>query len=367
MISIYLLITILFAFTAAAVALYNLVTRPVLEFRRRTSMHSKPLVSVLIPARNEAHNIERVLYTVTQQTYRNIEIIVLDDHSEDRTREIANSIAHVEPRLRVTGGKQLPGGWTGKNWACHQLSREAKGEILLFIDADVQLAPEAISSAVVQMSGHRLSMLSVFPTQIMQSFGERLVVPLMNWLLLSFLPLRLVADSPNPKFVAANGQFILMQRDIYHSIGGHDAVKDKVVEDMEIARTLKRNGNRIMTLLGGDLVSCKMYNGAKDAATGFTKNFYAGFDIPKSLFMLMLFGLLIVYLGPFIALIENVLFVYPILFIVLNRLFISIASQQSPLYNIILHPVHMLIMTIIGIRSVETFAQGQILWKGRRI
>ncbi len=367
MIYIFLIFTLLISLIAASVSLYNLVTRPVLQYIPRTGTTHKPLVSVLIPARNEAKSIERLLYTITQQTYRKIEIIVLDDHSEDRTAAIATSVAHVEPRMRVIIGKQLPEGWTGKNWACHQLAQEAAGDILLFIDADVQLSPEAISSAVTCLEENRLAMLSIFPTQIMQSFGERLVVPLMNWLLLSSLPLRLVYSSSHPKFVAANGQFILIRNDIYTEIGGHEVVSDKIVEDMEIARILKRSKKRIMTLLGGELLSCRMYSGAEEAANGFTKNFYPGFNTSKRVFIATLLALLAVFLGPFIAIFENELFMYPVLVILLNRLFISIVSKQSPLYNILLHPLHMLIMIIIGIRSVEAYSKGQITWKGRRL
>ncbi len=365
MISILLIFTLALSFLSTAVAFYNLITKPVLRYRPRSE--NKPLVSVLIPARNEEKIIERMLYTIMQQTYRNIEIIVLDDQSEDRTGKIAEYVAHIEPRLRVLTGKKLPDGWTGKNWACHQLSRDARGELLLFIDADVKLAPEAISCAVAQMNEKQSSMLSVFPTQIMQSFGERLVVPLMNWLLLSFLPLRLVAGSSHPKFVAANGQFILINRIEYKTIGGHKAVRDKIVEDMEIARSLKRSGSRIMTLLGGELVSCRMYTGLTDAASGFTKNFYAGFNTSKISFILMLFILLSVFLGPFIAVIEEELFVYPIILILLNRFFISTGSKQSSFYNILLHPVQMLLMAIIGVRSVEAYTKRQLTWKGRRL
>jgi cellulose synthase/poly-beta-1,6-N-acetylglucosamine synthase-like glycosyltransferase len=367
MIYIYFIITLIFSFITALVSLYNLVTRPVLQYRSRNTTDTKPLVSVLIPARNEEKIIERMLYTIMQQTYRNLEIIVLDDHSEDRTHKLAESVANIERRLRVITGKELPAGWTGKNWACHQLSLHAKGEILLFVDADVQLAPEAVSTAVTYMHNDRLSMLSLFSTQIMKSFGERLVVPLMNWLLLAFLPLRLVAGSPNPKFVAANGQFIMIRKDIYDTIGGHETVKDRVVEDMEIARTLKRNGKRVMTLLGGELVSCRMYTDVGDAVRGFTKNFYAGFNTSKILFITMLFVFAAVFLGPFIAIVEYGFFIYPVIFIVLSRLCISIVSQQSVLYNILLHPVHMLIMVIIGIRSVEAYSKKQIVWKGRRL
>jgi glycosyltransferase involved in cell wall biosynthesis len=361
------IITLTLSLVSVSVALYNLITKPVLLYLPRSGISTKPLVSVLIPARNEAEVIKRILYSITQQTYRNIEIIVLDDHSEDRTFAVATSVANTEPRMRILRGKDLPDGWTGKNWACFQLAKEAQGDMMLFIDADVELAPEAISSAVVHMELNRVDMLSVFPTQIMNSFGERLVVPLMNWILISFLPLRLVYESPNPKFAAANGQFILIRCDAYFHIGGHEAIREKIVEDMEIARALKRSGMRIITLLGGDLVACRMYAGAEEAVGGFTKNFYPGFNTSGAVFIPLLIVLCSVFLAPFIAIIEYGIFIYPVIAVLLNRILVSIASNQSPLYNIILHPFHMIIMVIIGIRSVEAYTKGKIVWKGRRL
>ncbi len=361
--SIILFITL----TTAAVGIYNLVTRPVLEYRPRTDIITKPRLSILIPARNEEKTIGRLLRTIGQQTYRNIEIIVLDDHSEDRTAEIVRSAANTEPRLRLIDGKPLPKGWTGKNWACHQLALQAKGDLLLFIDADVELVPEAISSAVATIENSTVAMLSVFPTQLMESFGERLVVPLMNWILLSFLPLRLVSNSQHTRFVAANGQFILIWKDTYQEVGGHAAMKDKIVEDMEIARALKKSGHRILTLLGGDMIACRMYSGVTESVNGFTKNFYAGFNTSPIGFILVLLLMTIVFLGPFIAVIEYPLFVYPIVLILLNRLSISVLSRQSIIYNIILHPIQILFMAIIGFLSVEAYTSNQILWKGRRL
>jgi len=364
---IFLGITICFTSIAAIISIYNLLTRPVLEYVPHTNNLGKPILSVLIPARNEQNSIGRTLQTITQQTYRNIEIIVLDDHSDDRTGQIVNSIANTEPRLRLIQGKPLPSGWIGKNWACHQLAKEANGEILLFIDADVQLAPEAIASALRHLENNNADALSVFPTQILQSLGERLIVPLMNWLLLSFLPLHLVFRSSNPKFIAANGQFMLIRENLYSGIGGHAAVKDKIVEDMEIARLIKNSGKKIITLLGGELISCHMYTGLNDSMNGFTKNFYAGFNIHRYSFIALVSILFIVFLGPLILVLEELLYIYPILIIFINRLSVSLISRQSPTYNILLHPIQMLLMMIIGIRSVEAYTTNKIQWKGRQV
>lgn len=358
---------LLFTLTAASVATYNFITNPVLRRRSPLGQPAKQFVSVLIPARNESENIERILNSVIQQTHRELEIIVLDDNSEDDTYKIASSLATRDSRLRTISGSVLPKGWTGKNWACYQLATAANGDLFLFIDADVQLAPEAVSSAVTLMHERNLAMLSIFPTQIMNSLGERLVVPLMNWLLLSFLPLRFVADSTNPKFVAANGQFICIRRDVYEEVGGHQAVKDKIVEDMELARRLKRSNHKIMTLLGGELLSCRMYRNVTDAMNGFTKNFYPGFAMPKLFFVSMVLMLGFAFVGPWVAAMKETVYLIPVGIVIFNRFLISLVSRQSVLYNVVLHPLQMIFLVIIGLKSVKAASKGEITWKGRRV
>jgi glycosyltransferase involved in cell wall biosynthesis len=352
--------------TASVIAAYNYFSDTLFVFRQ-DPLSDPPLISVLIPARNEEGNIGPCIHAVLSQTYRRIEVLVLNDHSEDGTAAVAESITLLDDRVRLIRGKELPGGWGGKNWACHQLSEEARGDILLFIDADVRLAPEAVSSAVRYLQGSDLAMLSVFPTQKIRSFGEWLIVPLMNWLLLSFLPLRKVFTSDNRSFVAANGQFICFGKEAYRNFGGHAAVKDTVVEDMEIARLLKRSGQRIMTLLGGNLVSCRMYNGFRDAIGGFSKNFYPGFNMSAPAFICMTTLLFFAFTAPYVLLCLHGYFLYLIILISSGRFFIALASRQNPLLNIVLHPIQMLFMYVIGLRSVFASRKGKLIWKGRRI
>jgi glycosyltransferase involved in cell wall biosynthesis len=352
--------------TASVIAAYNYFSDTRFSYRAEV-VAEPPLVSVLIPARNEEKNIGPCIHAVLAQTHRRIEVLVLNDHSEDATAAIVESITLLDNRVRLIRGKDLPEGWGGKNWACHQLSEEAKGNVLLFIDADVRLAPEAVSSAVRYLRGYDLAMLSVFPTQKIKSFGEWLVVPLMNWLLLSFLPLRKVYTSDNRSFVAANGQFICFGKEAYRYFGGHAAVKDTVVEDMEIARLVKRSGRRIMTLLGGDLVSCRMYAGFRDAIGGFSKNFYPGFNMSAPVFLSMITVLFIAFTVPYLLLYLHGYFLYLIILVSSGRLFVALASRQNPLLNIVFHPIQMIFMYVIGLRSVFALRKGKLTWKGRRI
>jgi glycosyltransferase involved in cell wall biosynthesis len=349
------------------VCLYNFFTAPVIRRKTGQIVTDRPLVSVLIPARNEESNITNCLTSIIAQTYGALEIIVLDDDSEDRTAEIVGSLRKVDERISLINGKPLPEGWVGKNWACNQLAEHAGGTYLLFIDADVRLRPEALAHTVALLKRKKVSMVSVFPTQRMNTFGTWLIVPLMNWLLLSFLPLRFVFSSAHPAFVAANGQFILIERIIYNDIGGHAIVRNKIVEDMEIARTLKERGHRILTALGGRYIFCTMYDGFKDSFTGFSKNFFPGFNINASVFLLMCWVIGIILLAPFIFPAFGFPGIVPIIFVLAGRVLISIRSGQNPLFNIILHPIQMILMILLGINSVSIHKRKRVQWKDRII
>jgi chlorobactene glucosyltransferase len=346
------------------ISIYNLFTAPVLKKVSHPS-DNRNFVSVLIPARNEEKNIEKCLKGVLAQNYQNKEIIVLDDNSTDYTYRLASAFS--TSNVKVLKGKELPTDWFGKNWACHQLAQEAKGEYLLFVDADVELTPEVISSAVYELEKSNATLLSIFPTQIIKSFGEYLIVPLMNWLLLTFLPLRFVYSCSSKAFVAANGQFMLWKKDDYFKIGGHEKVKNKVVEDMELARLTKQNKLKIKTMLGGKLVFCRMYESFNQAYNGFTKNFFAGFLLPPFSFLVIIMFLLIAFVLPFLFLMPPVYSFILIALILITRISVSIVSNQNLFINVLLHPVQMLFMFWIGIISVFKFKTNQLVWKQRKL
>ncbi|NWF90367.1 MAG: glycosyltransferase [Ignavibacteriaceae bacterium] len=324
------------------------------------------LISVLIPARNEEKNINSCLNFILAQDYKNIEVLVLDDQSTDQTKEIVNSFCKKHKNTFYLEGESLPPNWTGKNWACHQLSLKAKGKYLLFVDADVELALNAISSAVKIMLSTKTKMLSVFPTQRIISFGERLIVPLMNWLLLSFLPLRKVFSSNNKSFIAANGQFMLWDKETYFSIGGHKQVADAVVEDMELAKKAKQH-NKIITLLGGNIIFCRMYNSFLDAFKGFSKNFYPGFKLNPLIFIGLILFLFFLFTVSSVFAFTDSNFLIVVMLIVINRILISQMSHQNPFLNVFLHPIQMILMLLIGINSVASTKLGYAKWKGRRL
>ncbi len=346
------------------IVLYNYFTAPRFK-KQKVELSQVPLVSVLIPARNEEENITNCIESVLNQDYKNIEIIVCDDKSTDNTEQKVLELNN--PKIKLIKGKELPFGWLGKNWACHQLSKHASGEYILFIDADVRLEKNAVSFVINEVLKKDCKMLSCFSTQIINSFGEWLVVPLVNWLLLTFLPLKKVFSSKNENFVAANGQFVLFEMKKYFEIGGHEAVKNNVVEDMEFARILKSKGEKIITLLGNYVVNCRMYDSFADGLKGFSKNFYPGFKTNPSVFLILLITLFTLFVSPFILVFQNYFYLIHVFIIILIRMFISRMSNQNISFNVLLHPLQMIAMFFIGINSIYTTTTKKAEWKGRKI
>ncbi len=351
------------------IIVYNYFTAPVLR-KTTTKMANDHKISILIPARNEENNIGKCLDSIIEQDYNNFEVIVLDDESTDNTAEIVKSYKENNSNIKCINGKPLPLGWMGKNWACYQLSEAANGDFFLFIDADVKLKKESLTSSIKLIKEKNISMLSIFPSQIIVSWGEWLIVPLMNWLLLSFLPLNLVHASRNESFTAANGQFILIDRKVYNLIGKHKRVADRIVEDMELARAVKSAGFKIKTALGGELVYCRMYNSFSEAFNGFSKNFYAGFNSLPILFILMIITFLLLFTLPYILFFGlpgyQLQYLLIIIIISFGRVLISLKSHQNYKRNIILHPVQMVMMFVVGFKSLIINKQGRLIWKGRK-
>lgn len=345
------------------ISFINLISAPRLTLKQNFSMRQE-LVSILIPARNEEKNITDCINKCLDQSYPNKEIIVLNDNSTDSTKELLQKFSN---HIKIIDGAELPEGWLGKNWACHQLSLQAKGKYFLFIDADVRLNEKAVEAAINEINLSETGMLSVFPTQQIKSFSEWLIVPLMNWLLLGLLPLALVYKSKHKSFVAANGQFMLWRKDTYHSIGGHSAVKAKIVEDMEFARLCKLNGIKIKTLLGNELVFCRMYSNLGEAMNGFSKNFFPGFNINSFSFLIFVLLISIASVYPFFAWNNFANSSILLIEVVLSRIFISLISKQNILINIFLHPVQMIFVLVVGFISVYKTHNKKLEWKERKI
>ncbi len=356
-----------FILPVVVISLYNFLKGPYLEELPPGGDIPEPEVSILVPARDEENNITRCLDNIFGLEYRNKEVIVYDDESSDLTPELLEKYARRRPELKVIRGGAKPEGWTGKSWACHKLHQAAAGEIFVFVDADVLLYPLSVSRAVNFLAKSDVSLLSCFPSQQMRTLGEWLVVPLMNWILLSLLPLRQVYESGLPSVAAANGQFMVFKRHDYTSGGGHQAVKNRPVEDVAMASLFKSKGMRVMTLLSRKEISCRMYHGLRQSVQGFSKNFFPGFNMPACLFLCFLAVLFAGFFMPLILVFLSASFLLEIFLIGISRFFVSLSSGQNALVNIALHPGQMICLVFTGIRSLYVTLSGNIRWKGRRL
>ncbi|HUG34370.1 MAG TPA: glycosyltransferase [Anaerolineales bacterium] len=248
-----------------------------------------PLISVCIPARDEERNIRACVESVLRQDYPNYEVIVLDDRSTDTTPEILRGFTSQNDKLHIIHGSDLPPGWAGKPHALHQASAAARGEWLCFVDADTFLAPEALSACHAKAIEMHADMFTIMTFQIIGSFWEKTIMPLvMTALSVGFSP-RKVNDQ-NRRDAIANGQFILIKRSAYEAIGGHASVKDQIVEDKAIAEQVKWSGYRLIVADGTHVARTRMYTSLPEIWEGWTKNIYLGLRDQPALLWLGVFG-----------------------------------------------------------------------------
>ncbi len=336
----------------------------------------QPLVSVLVPARNEAKNIGRCLRSLLKQDYPNMEILVLDDNSEDGTGQIIGSIAKKDPRVRLLAGRPLKKGWLGKNYACHQLSKYAKGEYFIFTDADTLHFTNSISSAVFSLTANGLDALSVYPKQIMVTIHERMVVSFINFAILCLMPLVLIKRSKSPLFCTAIGQFILFKKEVYRNIGGHESIASEILDDIHISKQVKRGGYKFMIFDGSNNIYCRMYSNFSEVVKGFSKFIFAAFNYNIYTLGVVISFISVIFLLPFILLPLG-FFIFEWSVLILNLLFIQIAlifiiritlsfRFKARILDVLLHPFSMIYIILIAANSVfhTKFGHG-VYWKGR--
>jgi chlorobactene glucosyltransferase len=248
-----------------------------------------PLISICIPARNEENNIRNCVESALGQDYPNIEVIVLDDRSTDSTLIQLREIASYDSRLLTINGSELPEGWAGKPHALFQASAAAHGEWLCFVDADTFLASQAISSCYAKAIETKADLFTTMNEQILGSFWEKVVMPLvMTALSVGFSPRKV--NDPNNRDAIANGQFIMIRRTVYDAIGGHENVKDQIVEDKAISEQVKWNGYRLVVADGTKVIRTRMYTSLPSMWEGWTKNIYLGLSDHPAMLMLGAFG-----------------------------------------------------------------------------
>lgn len=237
---------------------------------------ASPLVSVLIPARNEAQRIGTCLAGLATHHYRRFEVIVVDDHSTDATAAVVGDYAPQLPTLAVVTSAALPAGWAGKCWACWQASAQARGEWLLFLDADVQPLAGLIGALVAYAERSGADAITLMPLLRMGSIAERLLLPAFQTMLYGVYPLRLVSDPRSP-IAFANGQVLFIRRTVYDATGGHQAVRGSVLEDTDFGQRVKAVGYRLHAASARDLVTVRMYDDWASTVEGLGKNAVAGY------------------------------------------------------------------------------------------
>jgi chlorobactene glucosyltransferase len=252
--------------------------RPRLAENPPPDPHDAPLVSIIVPARNEAENISACIATLMNTAYPHREIIVVDDGSVDGTTDIARILAaRSGGAIRLVEGAPLPAGWLGKCWACWQGYQVARGDLLLFTDADTRHDDELLGHAVGAFRHPGVGLVSTMPRQLMEGFWERVVLPhIFTMLALRYRDARRINRTSNPRQVLANGQFILMPRAVYDAVGGHSAVRGDVVEDLRLAQRVVANGQRIYLAHAEDLMDTRMYRSLGAIVEGWSKNLAIG-------------------------------------------------------------------------------------------
>jgi hypothetical protein len=349
-----------------AVALYNLWTAARLEDAPPPSR--LPRVSLLIPARDEAENLRGVLPHVARLHYPALEVLVLDDGSTDGTAEVVRAHARHDPRLRLLRGAEPPPGWLGKNRACDRLAAAASGEVLVFCDADVVPAPEAVARTVALLERAGADVLTALPRQHFGSWVERAVVPLAVHLPpLALLPLRLVSRTRAPSLSMANGQWLAFTRAAYDRCGGHAAVRGEVVEDVALGRHAKAAGLRLLPATAAGTLAVRMYRGGRAVTDGFTKNLYplaGGRPLPFAA-ALAVFLLSAVY--PWAALATGRAgAILPLLLLAGVRA-AAAARLGHGVRSVLLHPAGALLLAAIALRSAAAHHQGTVRWKARTV
>jgi hypothetical protein len=331
-------------------------------------------VSVLIPARNEEASISGALQSILQSSHPEFEIIVMDDASEDRTAEVVQGFASSDPRVRLVQSAGLPQGWNGKQHACWGLASHARYDLLLFLDADVRLSSDALTRIVAEYRERQSPLISGFPRQETGTWSEQLLIPLMHYVLLGFLPIDQMRSSTQPGFAAGCGQLFLAHRDRYFEVGGHSAIAASRHDGIQLPKVFRKHGMKTDIFDATDLATCRMYQSLPQVIRGLLKNATEGIANPRLIlpFTVLLLGgsvlpivLLVIslvigsgWMTIGLLTIATALSWYP-------RVAASIRFRQSWL-GVLLHPLSIAWFTILQwVALVMSIFRVRTAWRGR--
>ncbi len=356
------------AFTLAAIPC-ALFIRNLLLYRRPVAAPAteRPSISVLIPARNEEGSIEAAIRAALASVGVDLEVIVLDDHSTDKTASLVRALAATDSRLRLASAPTLPESWCGKQFACYTLSQLATNALFCFVDADVRLAPDGLSRLAFEMKRRNAVLISGFPRQETRTILEQSLIPLMHFLLLGFLPLAAMRRNANPAFAAGCGQLMLVERNAYMQAGTHQAIHDSKHDGITLPKAFRRAGLRTDLCDATFVATCRMYTNAGEVVRGLLKNATEGIAAPARIVpftILLLVGQVLPFLllfGPF----RRELVWMAIAFAYLPRLLAVIRFRQ-PLLGALLHPASVLLLLALQWWALARQLAGTpSSWKGR--
>ncbi|MFC5922537.1 glycosyltransferase [Micromonospora vulcania] len=335
-------------------------------------------VAVLLPLRDEAARVTGCLRALlAQRGVPGLRIVVLDDGSTDGTADVVRAVAGDDPRVTLLTGVAPPPGWLGKPHACWQLATRADptATALVFVDADVVLAPHAVAAAVTELRAARATLLSPYPRIVVTTAADRLVQPLLQWLWLTFLPLRAMERSSRPSLAAAGGQFLVLDRAGYTAAGGHAAVADRILEDVELARAVKRAGGRIALADGSRLAACRMYDDWPQLRDGYSKSLWASFGHPGAAAAVVTMLLLLYTAPPLVALTGLVIGAPGVAAVglagyllgVAGRLLTARATGGRWWPDALAHPVSVVVLGWLTLRSYHLRKRHRLTWRGRPV
>ena len=333
-----------------------------------------PVVSVCIPARDEERNVEAIVRGALASEETSVEVLVYDDQSTDATPRILAALRAEDPRVRAVATEPLPEGWNGKQWGCERMGRAARGAWLLFTDADVRLAPDCLARALAEAARLDAALLSTIPREETGSPLERLVVPLIHWMLFSWLPMPRMRTTDDPATSAGCGQFLLVRRDAWEAAGGHAAFRASMHDGIRLPRNVRRAGFRTDLYDGSESVSCRMYRDAGETWRGFTKNAYEGLGSPVVLLVFTLLegaGILLPWIWLPVAIAggasapgPTVLAAFAVAAQVAQRVLLARRFRQ-PWECVALHPVTIALLLAIQWRSWWLHLTKRRAWRGR--
>lgn len=322
-------------------------------------------VSVVVPMRNEAPNVAELVNSLrTQQNLTNVEFLFLDDNSEDGTLTLLHQHTTGLSNFHVLSGSTLPQGWIGKTWALQQLYEKSSGEIIVSIDADVRLVPDAICRAVRLLKRTQLDFLSPYPAQLAHTWSEKLIQPLLQWSWMSTVILRFAEKSSRTSMVVANGQFFIVRRAALAQVGGYHCVSNKVLDDVELARALIKQGSHGCVANGAAIASTRMYSSWNQIQSGYGKSLHAAFGSVFGSALAIAF-IFLTGMAPLIAGMNGSYIAwYAYAAVTLTRAMSSIKTGKNGV-DAFVHPLSSALLIYLIIYS--WLMRGQLQWKGRTL